>query len=82
MSACGLWAEMNIFIGPRRAGWMDAVRHFSSMSLRSMKAWSHWEDVDRQWRAAAPQSFPAYAHWQREVAAAAFESRQHSAAGS
>jgi len=66
-----LWAEMNVFIGPRRAGWLEAVRHFSSMSLRSMKAWSHWEDVDRQWRAAAPQSFPVYAEWQREVAAVA-----------
>jgi hypothetical protein len=66
-----LWAEMDVFIGPRRAGWLEAVRHFSSMSLRSMKAWSHWEDVDRQWRAAAPQSFPAYSEWQREVAAVA-----------
>src|SRR5476649_2163922 len=37
----GLWAEMNIFIAARRADWLDAVRYFSSMSLRSMKAWSH-----------------------------------------
>ena len=40
-----------------RAGWLEAVRCSSSMSPRSMKAWSHWEDIDRQWRAAAPQHF-------------------------
>ena len=66
-----LWAEMNIFIGAKRAGWLDAVRHYSSMSLHSMKAWSHWEDIDRQWRAAPPKHFPNYSQWQREVAAVA-----------
>ena len=64
-----LWAEMNIFIAPNRAGWLDAVRYFSSMSLRVMQAWSHWENVDKEWRAAAPARFPNYAYWQCEVAA-------------
>jgi hypothetical protein len=40
-----------------RAGWSEAVGCFSSMSPRSMKAWSHWEEIVRQWRAAAPQHF-------------------------
>jgi hypothetical protein len=66
-----LWAEMNIFIDAKRAGWLDAVRYYSSMSLRCMKAWSHWEDIDRRWRAAPPQHFPDYAQWQCEVAAVA-----------
>jgi hypothetical protein len=65
------WAEMNAFIGAKRAGWLDAVRYYSSMSLHSMKAWSHWEDIDRRWRAAPPQHFPDYAQWQCEVAAVA-----------
>jgi hypothetical protein len=65
------WAQANVFIGSARAGWLDAVRYFSSMSLRSMKAWSHWEDIDRQWRAAKPQHFPNYEQWQREVASVA-----------
>ena len=65
------WAEMNVFIGAKRAGWLDAVRYYSSMSLRFMKAWSHWEDIDRRWRAAPPQHFPDYAQWQCEVAAVA-----------
>ena len=37
------WTEMNFFIAAKQAGWLDAVRYFSSMSLRSMQAWSHWE---------------------------------------
>ena len=49
------WAEMNVFIGAKRAGWLDAVRYYSSMSLRSMKAWSHWENIDRRWRVAPPR---------------------------
>ena len=64
-----LWAETNIFITANRAGWLDAVRYFSSMSLRSMKAWSYWENVDRQWRAATPPQFPTYPQWLCEVAA-------------
>jgi hypothetical protein len=64
-----LWAEMNVFIAARRGGWLDAVRYFSSMSLRSMKAWSYWEDIDAEWRAATPKRFPTYAQWQCEVAA-------------
>src|ERR1039457_99260 len=55
-----LWAEMNIFIAAKRAGWLDAVRFFSSMSLRSMQAWSHWENVDKEWRGIAPVQFPSY----------------------
>ena len=64
-----LWAETNVFIGAKRAGWLDAVRYYSSMSLRCMKAWSHWEDIDKQWRVATPKQFPTHTHWQREVAA-------------
>lgn len=63
------WAEMNVLIGAKRAGWLDAVRYYSSMSLRFMKAWSHWENIDRRWRAAPPQHFPDYVQWQCEVAA-------------
>jgi hypothetical protein len=65
------WAEANIFAVAKLAGWLDAVRYYSSTSLRSMKAWSHWEDIDRQWRASAPKQFPTYAQWQCEVAAVA-----------
>jgi hypothetical protein len=65
------WAETNVFTDAARAGWLDAVRYFSSVSLRSMKAWSHWEDIDRRWRVATPQHFPNYERWQREVAAVA-----------
>jgi len=64
-----MWAEMNVFIAAKRAGWLDAVRYFSSMSLRSMQAWSHWENVDKEWRAAAPRQFPTYAQWRCDVAA-------------
>jgi len=66
-----LWTEMNVFTAAKRAGWLDAVRYFSSMSPRSMKAWSHWENIDSQWRAATPRHFPSYAQWQRDVAAVA-----------
>ena len=52
------WAEANVFITAKRAGWLDAVRYFSSVSLRSMKAWSHWERIDQQWREATPKQFP------------------------
>ena len=65
------WVETNIFVVAKRAGWLDAVRYYSSMSLRSMKAWSHWEDIDQQWRAATPKQFPPFAQWQCEVAAVA-----------
>lgn len=64
-----LWAETNIFVAAKQAGWLDAVRYFSSMSLRSMKAWSHWERIDRQWRDATPKQFPIFTQWQYEVAA-------------
>jgi hypothetical protein len=64
-----LWAEMNVFIAPTRGGWLDAVRYFSSMSLRSMKAWSYWEEIDVEWRAATPKLYPTYAQWQCDVAA-------------
>lgn len=65
------WVEINVLIGAARAGWLDAVRYFSSMSLRSMKAWSHWEDIDRRWRVTTPQHFPNYERWRCEVAAVA-----------
>ena len=66
-----MWVEVNIFIVPKRAGWLDAVRYFSSMSLRSMQAWSQWENVDKEWHNAAPPQFPNYAQWRSEVAAVA-----------
>ncbi len=66
--AVSSWAEMNVFLVPRRAGWLDAVRYFSSSSIRSMVGWSHWETMDQQWRAVAPQEFPTFAQWQCEVA--------------
>jgi len=65
------WVETDIFAVAKRVGWLDAVRYYSSTSLRSMKAWSHWEDIDRQWRAAAPKQFPTFVQWQSEVAAVA-----------
>jgi hypothetical protein len=65
------WVETNIFVVAKRADWLDAVRYYSSMSLRSMKAWSHWENVDQRWRAAPPKQFPTYTQWQYEVAAVA-----------
>ena len=63
------WAEVHVFATVKREGWLDAVRYFSSMSLRSMQAWSLWEQTDEQWRVAAPKQFPTFAQWQREVAA-------------
>ena len=63
------WTEVNVFIAGKREGWLDAVRYFSSMSLRAMKAWSLWEQTDEQWRNAMPAQFPTYAQWQCEVAA-------------
>lgn len=65
--AVGDWAKLNSFLGPKRAGWLDAVRYISSSSLRSMKAWSYWESIDKQWRAAPPVEFPTFAHWQSGV---------------
>jgi hypothetical protein len=70
-----IWQDLNLFvetekfIGAKRDGWLDAVRHFSSMSLRSMQAWSHWEAVDLSWRAAPPQEYPDYPQWECQVAA-------------
>jgi len=62
-----LWAEVNIFVDAKRGGWLDAVRYFSSMSLRSMKAWSHWEDVDRRWRRTKPGDLPGLEQWRQQV---------------
>ena len=57
------WADVNVFTTAKEEGWLDAVRYFSSMSLRSMQAWSHWEQTDEQWRVATPKQFPTYARW-------------------
>ena len=65
------WTEMNFFIAAKQAGWLDAVRYFSSMSLSSMQAWSHWENVDKEWRGTAPMQFPSYPQWRSDVAAVA-----------
>jgi hypothetical protein len=66
-----MWAEMNVFIAAERAGWLDAVRYFSSISLRATQAWSHWENVDKEWRVAPPPRFPDYTQWRCDVAATA-----------
>ncbi|MFN7998441.1 MAG: hypothetical protein U0Q18_32770 [Bryobacteraceae bacterium] len=62
------WAEKNTFVGPKRAGWLDSVRYFSSCSLDSIKAWSYWESIDKEWRSTPPDEFPTYTQWQFEVA--------------
>jgi hypothetical protein len=62
-----LWAEVNVFVDAKRGGWLDAVRYFSSMSLRSMKAWSHWEDVNHRWRRTMPEEFPSLEQWRRQI---------------
>jgi len=53
---------------------------YSSMSLRSMKAWSHWENTDKQWCAVPPKYFPNYAQWQSEVTEVAQLSNPNSTA--
>jgi hypothetical protein len=56
----------------REAGRLVGCRPlFSSMSLRSMKAWSHWEDIDKAVARCHAEHFPNYAQWQCEVAAVA-----------
>jgi hypothetical protein len=49
------WVETNVFLSAKREGWLGALRHFSAMSLRSMKAWSQWERMDAVWRCSAPR---------------------------
>jgi hypothetical protein len=63
------WAEANVFTIAKEEGWLDAIQYFSSVSLRSMQAWSHWEQTDEQWRVAPPRQFPTYSRWNRDVAA-------------
>ena len=63
------WVDVDVFGTVKREGWLEAVRYFSSMSLRSMEAWSLWEQTDEQWRVARPKQFPTYAQWQSEVEA-------------
>jgi len=77
-STCGagldIWQQFSLFVekekfsDSEREGWLDAIRHFSSMSLRSMQAWAHWEAVDRDWRATPPQAYPDYSLWKHQVA--------------
>ena len=62
------WAEMNVFLAAKRGGWLDALRYFSAMSLRSMKAWSHWERVDADWRVSPPGKLPTLREWEGMVA--------------
>lgn len=61
------WSEANVFAEAKREKWLNAIRYFSSQSLRSMKAWSYWENVDRQWRAARPLILPDYEQWRHSV---------------
>lgn len=63
------WLEVNAFTTARKEGWLQAIQYFSSVSLRSIQAWSHWEETDKRWRVVTPKQFPAYAEWRREVAA-------------
>jgi hypothetical protein len=63
------WTEVNVFASAKREGWLAAIQYFSSVTLRSMQAWSHWEQTDEQWRVATPKQFPTYSQWKREVAA-------------
>ncbi len=63
-----LFVEKEKFSEAERNGWLDAIRHFSSMSLRSMQAWAHWESIDCSWRANPPQAYPDYTFWERQVA--------------
>ena len=74
------WAEMNVFLSAKREGWLDALRHFSAMSLRSMKAWSQWERMDAVWRGPAPRQLPTPQEWVRAVAAVTRLSNPGSAA--
>ena len=74
------WAEMNVFLSAKREGWLEALRHFSAMSLRSMKAWSQWERMDAVWRCSAPRQFPTPQEWDRMVAAVTRLSNPGSAA--
>ena len=62
------WAEMNVFLAAKRGGWLDALRYFSAMSLRSMQAWSHWERVDADWRVSPPGKLPTLREWEGMVA--------------
>jgi len=62
------WAEMKVFLAAKRGGWLDALRYFSAMSLRSMQAWSHWERVDADWRVSPPGKLPTLCEWEGLVA--------------
>lgn len=62
------WAEMNVFLAAKRGGWLDALRYFSAMSLRSMKAWSLWERVNADWRVSPPGKLPTLREWEGMVA--------------
>ncbi|MGH9439192.1 MAG: hypothetical protein ACRD22_15165, partial [Terriglobia bacterium] len=61
------WAEANVFLSAKTENWLEAVRYFSSVSIRSMKAWAHWERTDDIWQRAAPATFPSYEDWQADV---------------
>ena len=63
------WIETAMFCRPRRDGWLDAVRYFSSVSLNSMKAWSYWESIQSRRLTLAPHLLGDYARWKCEVAA-------------
>jgi len=61
------WAEANIFLSAKTENWLDAIHYFSSLSIRSMKAWAHWETIDALWRTASPAAFPSYEKWRSDV---------------
>jgi hypothetical protein len=74
------WAEMNVFLAAKRGGWLDALRYFSAMSLRSMQAWAHWERVDADWRVSPPGKLPTLRDWEGMVASVSRLSNAESAA--
>ena len=63
------WIDVNLFLQARHEGWLDAVRYFSAVSFRCMKAWSYWESVDASSPRSRPVAVPPFNEWEQEVAA-------------
>jgi hypothetical protein len=63
------WAESNVFARAKRDRWLNAIRHFSSRSLLSMKAWAYWENINLLWRDEKPETLPTYEQWMSATAA-------------
>lgn len=61
------WVETNVFLAAKTESWLDAVHYFSSVSIRSMKAWAHWERTEEDWQKVLPAKFPTYEEWRTDV---------------